>query len=171
MRTVRRANLTDADALGSVEVRAWQAVHRGGLDDDWLDALDPAACAEAWREELRDPGAERELYVVIDAGAVVGFSALGRSRDRGATPATGEVQALVLTPDAWGRGLATDLLNAVIERLERRGFGDVTTWVPEDNERARHFYAERGWHEDGERAVSDHGGQEIARMRVRRPLG
>jgi GNAT superfamily N-acetyltransferase len=171
MRTVRRANLADADALGSVEVRAWQAVHRGDLDDDWLDALDPVASAEAWREQLRDPGGDRELYVVIDAGAVVGFAAIGRSRDPGATPATGEIQALVLTPEAWGRGLATDLLGSVLERLEARGFSAVTTWVPERNERARHFYAERGWYEDGERAVGDHDGQEVVRVRTRRPLG
>lgn len=170
MRTVRRANLTDADAMGSVEVRAWQAVHRGRLDDDWLDGLDPAERAEAWREELRDPGTDRELHVVIDAGAVVGFAAIGRSRDRGSTPATGELHALFLTPEAWGRGLATELLDAVTERLERRGFTEVTTWVPVANERARHFYAERGWVEDGEQRVSDHDDQQVARVRVRRPL-
>lgn len=171
MRTVRRANLTDADALGSVEVRAWQAVHRGRLDDAWLDGLDPAERAEAWREELRDPGTDRELYVAIDAGAVVGFAVIGRSRDTGSTPTAGELQALFLTPDAWGRGLATELLDAVIERLEQRGFTEATTWVPVDNERARRFYAERGWVEDGERRVTDHDGQQVERTRVRRPLG
>lgn len=170
MRTVRRANLTDADALGSVEVRAWQAVHRGRLDDDWLDALDPRERAEAWREELRDPGTDRELYVVIDAGAVVGFAAIARSRDPGTTPATGELQALFLTPEAWGRGLATELLDAVVERLQRRGFTEATTWVPVANERARRFYAERGWTEDGERTVTEHDGQSVERVRTRRPL-
>ncbi len=171
MQTVRRANLTDADALGSVEVRAWQAVHRGDLDDDWLDGLDPVAAAEVWREELRDPGSGRELFVAIDAGAVVGFAAVGRSRDRGATPATGEVQALVLIPDVWGRGLASDLLAEVTDHLADQGFSDVTAWVPERNDRARRFYAERGWYEDGERSVDDHDGHQIARVRVRRPLG
>ncbi len=170
MRTVRRANLTDADALGSVEVRAWQAVHRGRLADEWLDALDPGERAEAWREELRDPGADRELHVVIDAGAVVGFAALGRTRDRGTTPTTGELQALFLTPDAWGRGLATELLDEVVDRAEELDFVELTTWVPEANERARRFFAERGWVEDGERAVTEHDGQRVERVRVRRPV-
>jgi GNAT superfamily N-acetyltransferase len=170
MRTVRRANLTDADALGSVEVRAWQAVHRGHLDDAWLDALDPNRRAEVWREELRDPGADRELHVVVDAGAVVGFVAIGRARDRDTTPESGEVQVMLLTPDAWGRGLATELLDEAVDRLSDLGYTEVTTWVPVNNDRARRFYAERGWVEDGERRTTDEGGQPVERVRMRRPL-
>jgi GNAT superfamily N-acetyltransferase len=169
MRTVRPANLTDADALGSVEVRAWQAVHRGRLDDAWLDALDPAERAEVWREELRDPAGDREIHVVVDAGALVGFAVTGPSRDRDSSPAVGEIQGLFLTPEAWGRGLATLLLAEVVERLEARGFSELTTWVPVDNERARLFYADRGWYEDGERATTDHDGQRVERVRTRRP--
>ena len=170
MRTVRMANLADADALGSVEVRAWRAVHRGRLDDAWLDALDPAARAESWREELRDPGSDRDVLVVVDAGAVVGFVAVGAARDPGSTPDVGEVQVLSLTPEAWGRGLATELLSAAVDRLARREFSEAVTWVPVDNDRARRFFDERGWREDGERATTDHDGQRVERVRTRRTL-
>lgn len=171
MRTVRRANLTDADAVGAVEVRAWRAVHDEHLGPEALAGMDAAERAEAWRELLRDPAQGRDLLVALDAGAVVGFAAVGASRDAGATPAVGEVQALNVTPEAWGRGLASDLLQAAVEELARRGFAEATTWVPETNVRARRFYDEHGWREDGERQHDQLGGRPVERVRMRRALG
>jgi ribosomal protein S18 acetylase RimI-like enzyme len=170
VRTVRRANLTDADAVGSVEVRSWRAVHEGQLGPDALAEMDPAERAEQWRELLRDPAGGRDLLVVIDAGAVVGFAAIGTSRDPEAPPSVGEIQALNLVPDAWGRGLASELLAAAVEELRGRGFTEVTTWVPVTNDRARRFYDEHGWREDGERQRDQVGGRPVERVRTRRPL-
>jgi ribosomal protein S18 acetylase RimI-like enzyme len=171
VRTVRRANLADADAIGSVEVRAWHAVHEPHLGTDALADMDPEEQAEQWREELRDPAGGRDLLVVIDAGAVVGFATIGTSRDPEAPPSVGEVQALNLVPDAWGRGLASELLAAAVAELERRGFAEVTTWVPVNNDRARRFYDEHGWREDGERQRDQIAGRPVERVRTRRPLG
>jgi GNAT superfamily N-acetyltransferase len=170
VRTVRRANLTDADAVGSVEVRSWRAVHEEHLGAEALEEMDPADRAEQWRELLRDPAGARDLLVVIDAGAVVGFAALGASRDPGASPEIGEIEALNVTPEAWGRGLASDLLAAVLDELRERGFSEVTTWVPVTNHRARRFYDEHGWREDGERQRDQLGGRPVERVRTRRAL-
>jgi ribosomal protein S18 acetylase RimI-like enzyme len=171
VRTVRRANLADADAVGSVEVRAWHAVHADELGADALADLDPAEQAERWRELLRDPAGGRDLLVVIDAGAVVGFVTVGASRDPEAPPSVGEIQALNLVPDAWGRGLASELLTAAVAELERRGFAEATTWVPVTNQRARRFYDEHGWREDGERQRDHLSGRPVERVRMRRPVG
>jgi ribosomal protein S18 acetylase RimI-like enzyme len=170
VRTVRRANLTDADAVGSVEVRSWRAVHEEHLGAEALDEMDPAEQAERWRELLRDPAGGRDLLVVIDAGAVVGFAVLGASRDPGASPRVGEIQALNLVPDAWGRGLASDLLGAALDELRERGFTEVTAWVPVTNDRARRFYDEHGWREDGERQRDRLAGRPLERVRTRRSL-
>lgn len=171
MRTVRRANLADADAIGSVEVRAWQAVHVESLGADALEDLDPAEQAERWREVLRNPAEGRDLLVVIDAGAVVGFVTVGQSQDPGAPPSVGEIQALNLVPDAWGRGLASELLAAAADELERRGFREATTWVPVGNSRARRFYDEHGWREDGEIQRGEVSGRPVERVRMRCPVG
>lgn len=46
---VRDATADDADALGVLHVRAWQAAYRGAMPDDYLDGLNAADRAELWQ--------------------------------------------------------------------------------------------------------------------------
>jgi GNAT superfamily N-acetyltransferase len=71
------------------------------------------------------------IIVAEDAGAVIGFVAFEE----------GELSALYVLPDHWGRGVGASLLAAAnpVSRL----------WVLAGNSRARSFYERHGWHADG----------------------
>jgi hypothetical protein len=56
---VRRAALTDADAIGLVHVRSWQSAYRGTIPQDYLDGLDPARRAQAWRQIIGEADPSR----------------------------------------------------------------------------------------------------------------
>ena len=153
MATVRRATLADADAIGRVHVRAWQAAFRGVVPDEVLDELDPAQRAQRWREWLLDPPTDQELLVAVDAGAVVGFALVGPLRGGASEvgePEDGELYAINLTPEAWGRGTGSALLTRAEAQLLARGYRTLWLWIARDNQRARAFYERHGWVTAGE---------------------
>ena len=77
---VRAPTPGDADVLGRIHVRAWQAAYRGGLmPDGYLDALSEADRAAMWRQRLEHGPAPRSSRLVAEAedASVVGFIVVG----------------------------------------------------------------------------------------------
>jgi len=105
---------------------------------------------EAWRELLES---ERVRVFVAEAdGAVGGFVSAGPSRDRD-LEGEGEIYAIYVQPELWGRGIGRALIDAAEQELRELGFAEAGLWVLEDNTRARRFYERRGWRENGESRV------------------
>jgi RimJ/RimL family protein N-acetyltransferase len=98
--------------------------------------------ARRWREEISTPGTD--CYVVVSAGAVVGFAAL-----RG-----DEFLHFGIAIEQWGTGIAQQAHDAVIDLM--RGRGVTRTWlrVFSGNARGRAFYERLGWRLTGERTRS-----------------
>ncbi len=145
----RDAVAGDADALGRVHVRAWQAAYRGVFTDAYLDGLDVLERATAWRQRLERPAdpAKRVLVVCEDGGAApVGFAGIGPDREG---LGLGELYAINLDPDAWGRGAGRVLLAAATRALGLLGHEEAVLWMVRGNDRARRFYEAAGWRADG----------------------
>ncbi|MDQ3642541.1 MAG: GNAT family N-acetyltransferase [Actinomycetota bacterium] len=120
--TIRPASIHDADAVGEVHVRAWQSAYRGVMPDDYLDGLQAQDHATRWREHLIAPSSDGQLLVVVDDHRVVGFGSLGPDRDRDAPSDIGQLYAINLDPDIWGRGIGRALLNVATDRLRELGY-------------------------------------------------
>jgi GNAT superfamily N-acetyltransferase len=120
-----------------VHVGAWDAVKEG------LDLLTRRTAED--REDLwtrflaQDRGA---LWVCEDDGRVVGFMAIGPSRDE---DRQGEVElyTLYVDPHLWGAGIGSALMAMVPSDA------DVSLWVSKGNARARSFYERHGFDPDG----------------------
>ncbi|MCP5059192.1 MAG: GNAT family N-acetyltransferase [bacterium] len=63
-------------------------------------------------------------------------------------PDTWEVFACNVHPSHWRRGFGSDLMTAMLSRLNREGAKMCTLWVLEGNLRAREFYGSLGFSED-----------------------
>lgn len=162
----------DAAAIATVHVRAWQAAYRGGLmPDEYLDGLSINERAEMWSQGLRRPSRPRFTRVVVvdDDGVLVGFIGVGPA-DGDADSDEGEVYALNVDPDAWGRGFGQALLRAGTDALRQAGFAEAILWVHPGNERARAFYERSGWASDGAERREDVLGVEVPEVRYRHRL-
>jgi RimJ/RimL family protein N-acetyltransferase len=147
----RAPELEDAEAMGAVHVRAWQAAYRGGLmPDDYLESLSAEERAEMWRTAIGQPLGPRRARLVVDDeyGTLIGFIVVGPEDGDEDTP-TGELFAINVDPDHWGTGAGRVLHDAGVDALIDAGFDRAVLWVHPDNERARSFYESLGWQSDG----------------------
>jgi ribosomal protein S18 acetylase RimI-like enzyme len=167
MTTVRRAQPGDADALGRVHVRAWQAAYRGQMPDAYLDGLRAEERAAGWRRGLGRDRDRDPILLAERAGRVVGFAAVGPAEE----PAgAGELYAINVDPDHWGTGAGRALLAGAQAELARLGYAEAVLWVLPGNDRARRFYETAGWTTDGTRRTAEVLGVTVEEVRYRRPL-
>lgn len=169
----RPATPADADAIGLVHARSWQAACRGMLPREYLDRIDPAQRADRWRRVLAGDGAGRDGILVAEVpdGGIIGFVSFGATRDSDLdTGDTGEVYALYAAPASWGTGAGRALLSGAVAGLARVGYADAALWVLDSNDRARRFYARAGWAPDGAVKIEPGLGFDLTEVRYRRAL-
>ena len=164
---VRPPTTADADAMGSVHVRAWRAAYSGGLmPDEYLASLSVERRAEMWRRVLSEASRDRASRFVAEdsSGTVVGFALVGpEAEDDLATG--GELYVINVDPDSWGTGVGPALHEAARDALKSAGFRQAILWVHPDNPRARHFYEARGWVDQGIERTESVLGVEVAEAR------
>jgi GNAT superfamily N-acetyltransferase len=72
----------------------------------------------------------------------------------------GDLYALYLDPDHWGRGIGTALHATALDRLVTHDFTHAGLWILDGNRRALRFYHRHGWTDTG-RTQIDRGPQDI----------
>ncbi|MHB2022882.1 MAG: GNAT family N-acetyltransferase [Mycobacteriales bacterium] len=167
---VRETTTADAAAVARLQVRSWRAAYAGLIPAGYLAAMSAAERATRYTRMLAEMPAERGHWVAEAAGVVQGFAGAGRSRDEGAGREVGELYALYVDPDYWGRGAGRALLDRAGEFLVNSGCTEMTLWVLAGNRAARGFYEAAGFHHDGTSAELDIGAG-VPEVRYRRPIG
>lgn len=160
---IRDAVLADADGLGALHVRSWQATYRDQLPSDFLSGLDVGARVK-WFQRHISGGAT--VLVAEDDGDVVGFASIGASRESDG----GEVYAIYVDPAHWGRGHGHRLLSEAESKLCEMSFRWAVLWVLQANERARRFYERQSWKATGALKLEDIGGTQVTEVRYEKTL-
>ena len=83
---------------------------------------------------------------------------------------TGELLALYVDPDHWGRGVGRRLIVEARDRLADRGCQSAVVWVLRGNARAERFYRSDGWTPDGARRKEEVWGVVAEELRQTRNL-
>ncbi|HEV8469815.1 MAG TPA: GNAT family N-acetyltransferase [Candidatus Limnocylindria bacterium] len=171
---IRPLEPADAPALARIHVRSWQVAYRGQVPDDYLDHLtdEIPRRAERWEGFIREaPGLHRTLLAAEEDGRVIGFVNYGPPDDAASLgPHVGELYAIYLDPDAFGKGHGRTLMDAAVKGLTEAGFTEAVLWVLGTNQRARRFYEIAGWHADGGTKTEHRGEVELREVRYRRDL-
>jgi ribosomal protein S18 acetylase RimI-like enzyme len=168
MMTVREAQPQDAAEVAGVHVRSWQVAYRGLFPDDYLDGLRAEDRMAHYTFGDDRPGSPTTVVAVIDA-TICGFVTTGPAKDQDAAD-TGQVYAIYVDPQAWGRGIGRSLITDARTRLSRQGFAEAVLWVHAGNQRAQRFYRANGWQSDGHRRQEYVWGALADEVRYRRCL-
>jgi GNAT superfamily N-acetyltransferase len=161
---VRLARGADASAVETIRVRGWQTAYRHILPPAELDAL--RIDGTRWRARFDSPPTGWTTFAAERDSAVVGFAAVGPSRDE---QGLGELYAIYVEPAAWSRGAGRALITRAEEQLAQT-YSVATLWVLTANARARRFYEQAGWQLDGAVKAQDRWGVEVEELRYRKNL-
>ena len=91
--------------------------------------------------------------IAMDGKQVVGFISYGNFRDE--TIQAGEIIALYVLKDYYGKGIAQKLMKEALSTLEQ--FSEIFLWVLNENKRAIAFYQKMGFTFDGQEKILDLG--------------
>ena len=167
---IRKAEPRDARGIAEVTVAAWRVAYRGLLPDSLLDNLSVEDRENRWR--LRISEYIWQTLVLEQRGCVIGFVAFGASHGEGTNQGRGgEIFAIYLSPEEWGRGHGSALMDAALRSLREGGYTEVTLWVLDGNERGKGFYEAMGFEADGGTKVEVRkDGTEMREARYRRVI-
>ncbi len=155
-------------AVARVHVRSWQVAYCTLLPSQYLDQLRPEERASKYDFATPDPS-KPQTIVASDRGLVYGFATTAPSQDADMA-GQGELCALYVDPEYWGRGIGTALTTAARARLIEFGFRSAMLWVLMGNARAEQFYAGDRWFPDGQRRTDIVWGVTVDEVRYVRTL-
>ena len=87
--------------------------------------------------------------IAMDGKKVVGFISYGNFRDEAIQ--AGEIIALYVLKDYYGKGVSKQLMHAAFVSLDQ--FSEIYLWVLKDNKRAIAFYQKMGFTFDGQEQI------------------
>ena len=128
------------EGKGYVHWKALREAYAGMLDQAYLDRQTMEKCvkmAYQWPDNV---------LVAKDGDKVIGFVGYGSCRDED-LPGTGEVIALYVLSEYYGKQVGHALMQAALEKLS--GYGKIALWVLKGNDRAIRFYEKCGFRFDG----------------------
>ena len=144
----RRAKPADAESVAAIYVASWNEGFAGLLPPRVLDRQQ----VHRWERDL-DEG-QAWWWLAHDANAILGFAGVGPSRDP-IDPDLGELDTIAVAPSAWGRGVGSCLMQAVLDTLLERRFRQAIVWTLAGYDAGREFYRATGWRPSGETRASD----------------
>lgn len=173
--SVRPARLPDTARIGHIQATVWRAAHAELFGPEVLRQLTPELLAEQWTQAVElPPSPEHRILVAVDASEVRGFAAVSPCQDPDRPEHTGELLALLIDPEATGRGHASRLLTAVVDLARQDGQTALVAWVSAAEKALEEFLASTGWAPDGATRTLDMfgDGQRVAhQVRLHTDLG
>ena len=91
--------------------------------------------------------------IAMDGMKVVGFISYGNFRDKAIQ--AGEIIALYVLKDYYGKGVSEQLMHAAFVALDH--FSEIYLWVLKENKRAIAFYQKMGFTVDGQEKILELG--------------
>ena len=119
---------------------AWHNVYPGLVSQEYLDRFTLEKCEKIafnWPDNL---------IIAKAADHVIGFVGFGDCGKEASD--TGEIFALYILSEYYGKGVGRQLMEAALQQL--REYPQICLWVLKENKRAIRFYQKYGFCPDGE---------------------
>ncbi|MGY4770129.1 N-acetyltransferase family protein [Kribbella sp. CWNU-51] len=134
---IRRAELSEVDAVRQIGVTSWPVAYAGLASEEFISD----GVAQWWSPEVVEWGIRNGITLVAAEGDdLVGMAGLGREGD------SWVMWKLYVLPEHQGKGIGTALLDAAIAALPE-GTTELLLDVLVTNEKAIGFYRAHGFTE------------------------
>ena len=126
-----------------VHLQTWREAYDDLLPADFQETMTLEKC------RFFSQKYPENTLIAMDGKKVVGFISYGNYRDE--TIQAGEIIALYVLKDYYGKGVSKQLMHAAFVALDQ--FSEIYLWVLKDNKRAIAFYQKMGFTFDGQEQI------------------
>ena len=126
-----------------VHLQTWREAYDDLLPADFQETMTLEKC------RFFSQKYPENTLIAMDGKKVVGFISYGNFRDE--TIQAGEIIALYVLKDYYGKGVSKQLMHAAFVALDQ--FSEIYLWVLKDNKRAIAFYQKMGFTFDGQEQI------------------
>ena len=126
-----------------VHWQTWREVYDDLLPADFQETMTLEKC------RFFSQKYPENTLIAMDGKKVVGFISYGNYRDE--TIQAGEIIALYVLKDYYGKGVSKQLMHAAFVALDQ--FSEIYLWVLKDNKRAIAFYQKMGFTFDSQEQI------------------
>jgi RimJ/RimL family protein N-acetyltransferase len=147
--------------LTKAEADAWTHLRLSALADDGSATR---SRMDAWQERIRPlpHGANQGLFVAEEEEQLVACGAVSIATDGSAT-----IESMWTAPSHRGRGIATEMLRAIVRWAEHRGCRRLVLEVLDSNRSAQAVYAQAGFRRvEGPHGVDGDASPPVIRMEL-----
>jgi len=162
---IRDAKVKDAADIALIHLNTWRIAYAGIVPNSHLNSLSLERLQKHWENTLTQ-SIGNTIVAVTEDEQVIGWAFFGPSRDKDGV-GYGELYAIYLDSDYWGKGYGQELIFFAIEHLKKKGLTTITLWVLEKNKRTIRFYEKAGFKPDGGRKSINIGGIDLVEIRFR----
>ena len=133
----RQANKTDAARIAQLHAVNWQQNYRGSFSDYYLDHEVHADRLAVWQERLRSAAENQYIVLAEEQGDLLGFCcAYFNEHQHYGT----YLDNLHVSEKASGKGIASRLIQDLVQEISNRNNHEFYLWVLENNQSAISFY-------------------------------
>ncbi|WP_031575096.1 GNAT family N-acetyltransferase [Streptococcus parasanguinis] len=126
-----------------VHLQTWREAYDDLLPADFQETMTLEKC------RFFSQKYPENTLIAMDGKKVVGFISYGNFRDEAIQ--AGEIIALYVLKDYYGKGVSKQLMHAAFVALDQ--FSEIYLWVLKDNKRAIAFYQKMGFTFDGQEQI------------------
>ena len=118
---IRKAVAEDAIIYTNCLISCWQSAYKGIVPDGFLNnmVVEKEKRIGRFKNAFTNPG-DCAYYCVMHEEKMVGFLCINKNRS-GNTPDVGEIWAIYLIEEYWGKGYGKELLDFEINELKLSG--------------------------------------------------
>ena len=133
----------EIEGKSRVHWQTWREAYDGILPEDFQEQMTLDKC------RFYSQNYPENTLIAMDGKKVVGFISYGNFRDEAIQ--AGEIIALYVLKDYYGKGVSEQLMHAAFVSLDH--FSEIYLWVLKDNKRAIAFYQKIGFTFDGQEKI------------------
>lgn len=139
---VRKALLSDVDAIANIHVSSWINTYSGLMPQTYIESYTVEKRKKLWSNIIEKSLAEVIVADVDDR--LTGFLCCGQPKSLKGTDVF-DLSSIYIEPDKTGSGIGQALYDECEGVLITLGAKKVSVWALDDNERAINFYIKQGF--------------------------
>lgn len=142
MLTIRKAKISDIEAISNVHYKTLQSTYRGLMPDDFMDERTFEDRVQKWNETFES---DYEILLVAESdGNIIGFCG-GAKNEHEATKDKYryELKKIYILKEYHGMGIGKMLVKEFVSKVKELGYNSLFLWVLASNP-YRRFYDKLG---------------------------